>query len=105
MDSAAPCQFAGHARPSGLGAYFREGLGRAQIVLATGLMLGIVGLIAYRQSPAALLVIPLALIIALGVGRWAARRLGGGLTGDVYGAICELIEVGCLLGLSVWAVS
>lgn len=30
-------------------------------------------------------------------GGWAARRLGGGLNGDVYGAICELSELICLL--------
>jgi cobalamin synthase len=34
------------------------------------------------------------------VGRWAAGRLGGGLTGDVYGALCELTELVCLIGLS-----
>ena len=31
------------------------------------------------------------------LGGWAARRLGGGLNGDVYGAICELSELICLL--------
>jgi adenosylcobinamide-GDP ribazoletransferase len=30
---------------------------------------------------------------------WAARRLGGGLSGDVYGALVELGEVA---GLLVW---
>jgi adenosylcobinamide-GDP ribazoletransferase len=94
-----------YARSSGLGAYFREGLGRSQIALATVLMLVIVGAVASTQSFAVLLAIPLALVITLGIGAWAARRLGGGLTGDVYGAICELIEVCSLLGLSVWVVS
>ena len=30
-------------------------------------------------------------------GNWAAKRLGGGLNGDVYGATCELSELVCLL--------
>ena len=34
-------------------------------------------------------------------GRWAARRLGGGINGDVYGAICELSELLCLLYLGL----
>jgi adenosylcobinamide-GDP ribazoletransferase len=32
---------------------------------------------------------------------WAARRLGGGLSGDVYGALVELGEVAGLL-VGVW---
>lgn len=91
-----------YARPSGLGAYFREGLGRTQVVLATVLMLLIVGAVASTQSPAVLFAIPLAFLITWGIGTWVARRLGGGLTGDIYGAICEFIEVCCLLGLSLW---
>lgn len=42
-------------------------------------------------------------VTVFAVGRWAARRLGGGTTGDVYGALCELTELACLLGLSLWA--
>jgi adenosylcobinamide-GDP ribazoletransferase len=43
------------------------------------------------------LVAPVTVLIA---GRWAASRLGGGLTGDVYGALCELTELICLVVLS-----
>ncbi|MCL5996253.1 MAG: adenosylcobinamide-GDP ribazoletransferase [Chloroflexi bacterium] len=32
-------------------------------------------------------------------GRWASKRLGGGLTGDTYGAVCELVELVCLIFL------
>ncbi len=42
-----------------------------------------------------------ALAVALGLGWWASRRLGGGLTGDVYGALVVVCEVVMLLVLSV----
>jgi adenosylcobinamide-GDP ribazoletransferase len=34
----------------------------------------------------------IALLLGYGVARWMARQLGGGLTGDCYGAICELTQ-------------
>ena len=40
-------------------------------------------------------------LLVMSVGHWAARRLNGGLTGDVYGALCELTELVTLLGLSL----
>jgi adenosylcobinamide-GDP ribazoletransferase len=39
------------------------------------------------------------LLGAVGFAAWAAPRLGGGLTGDVYGATCEICEVLCLICL------
>ena len=44
-------------------------------------MLGLPGLIAGGLSA----------ILALGIGRWLMRLLPG-LTGDCYGAVCELVE-------------
>jgi adenosylcobinamide-GDP ribazoletransferase len=91
-----------YARQTGLGAYFRDGLGRAQVITATA-----VALLAAAAS--AREVVPLWTAFIIGgvtvfvVGKWAAKRLGGGLTGDVYGALCELTELLCLLGLSAWA--
>jgi len=38
-----------------------------------------------------------ALVVQLGVGLWAARRLGGGITGDVYGAGLVVSELAALL--------
>ena len=35
--------------------------------------------------------------LALILGAWAARRLGGGLTGDCYGATNEIVETFCLI--------
>jgi adenosylcobinamide-GDP ribazoletransferase len=85
------------ARTSGLGSYFHEGLGRIQVILATITVL-IVGVWLGTRSLITLLV---ALLATLALGRWAARRLGGGLTGDVYGAVCELVELLCLILLNI----
>ena len=87
-----------YARESGSGAVFRDGFGRAQVIRAT-LTVGITGLFMALVWPGgwralALLAAPVTVFF---VGKWAAPRLGGGLTGDVYGAICELTELLCLL--------
>ena len=80
---------------SGLGAQFRQGFGwpHVAIATATGVLVA-----AYAD---ALIMIPLILAFTLVFGHWAARRLGGGINGDVYGAICELSELLCLLALSM----
>ena len=48
-------------------------------------------------GPWGLLAMGAALAIVWGLGWWAARRLGGGLTGDVYGAASEIAEVVALV--------
>jgi adenosylcobinamide-GDP ribazoletransferase len=81
-----------YARTTGIGGYFREGLGRRQW-LAAGLSTILLLILAgwwIKPSMLALALVPL--IAVFGFGRWAAARLGGGLTGDVYGAIGELSE-------------
>jgi adenosylcobinamide-GDP ribazoletransferase len=85
-----------YARDSGAGAHFRDGLGRAQIIAASAFA----GIIAVLFGWPVLLIVLAAPITVLVAGRWAASRLGGGLTGDVYGAMCELTEVLCLVALS-----
>ena len=79
----------------GLGQLFREGLTWRQTIVTAvtavavaGLTLGVVGL------ALALCVWLLTIVIAW----WVQRRIPG-LTGDVYGAINELTEVGALLCL------
>jgi adenosylcobinamide-GDP ribazoletransferase len=57
--------------------------------------------LAWFVAPLALLVAPVAIVIALIGGVWSSRRLGGGLTGDVYGAIIVKIEVLALLTASL----
>ena len=90
------------ARASGSGAYLRAGLGRTQVITATIFAVLICGALAVvdRRAAIGLAAAPL---VALGAGRWAAGRLGGGLTGDVYGALCELTELACLWGAVLWA--
>ncbi len=92
-----------YARPSGMGAYFRQGLGQGQLVTASisSLLVGLTLFWLYPQRFALLVCLITAPLIVALVGRWAAGRLGGGLTGDVYGALCELTELVCLIGLSV----
>jgi len=90
------------ARLSGSANVFRVGFGRPQFSLACffmlSLTLGIAGALGRADF---LLLPPLALLIALGFGRWASAKLGGGLTGDVYGATCELTELALLLALGL----
>ncbi|MFQ3568415.1 MAG: adenosylcobinamide-GDP ribazoletransferase [Aggregatilineales bacterium] len=90
-----------YARQSGLGAYFREGLGGGQVASASAIALLTVILIA-RELLLVLIIVSVAVLAVTLIGRWAAHRLDGGLTGDVYGALCELTELLCLLGLSAW---
>jgi adenosylcobinamide-GDP ribazoletransferase len=46
------------------------------------------------------LLVPAALGAALLAGRWIAGRLGGGLTGDAYGFLIVVLEVGTICALS-----
>lgn len=91
-----------YARSSGMGAYFRQGLERMQIIIATVISLVIVLILSALNPlrPILWLIVIIPPLAVVMVGRWAAGRLGGGLTGDVYGALCELTELLCLIGLS-----
>jgi adenosylcobinamide-GDP ribazoletransferase len=92
-----------YARSTGLGAYFREGLGSRQWWIATACTVLITAALALFVHPILAGLFPLGLILALLLSRWAAQRLGGGLTGDVYGALCEIIELACLLCLAIFS--
>jgi adenosylcobinamide-GDP ribazoletransferase len=90
------------ARPNGIGNYFKVGLGRPQIIMASALAGLILISVALMLGSAWVLILALAApAVAIGFGNWASRRLGGGLTGDVYGAICEITELLCLLLLGL----
>jgi adenosylcobinamide-GDP ribazoletransferase len=89
-----------YAGGEGLGAYFQRGLTRWQLVHASLFALAACIAAAGASQFHSLLLLG-APMIALVAGRWAAQRLGGGLTGDVYGAVCELTETLFLLG-AVW---
>jgi adenosylcobinamide-GDP ribazoletransferase len=90
-----------YARPEGLGGSFRQGFERSHLGLGLGFTLMTSLFIALMWGPAGPLG-ALALVLMLGGGlflAWAAGRLGGGLTGDVYGAVCEGLELVCLWGV------
>lgn len=80
------------ARSSGMAAMFRAGLSRRIVFSATMFTalvctcLGARGVVAFVT----------AFVIAFLLARLAQNRLGG-LTGDIYGAICESVEVTVLL--------
>lgn len=80
------------ARPGGMGDYFRRGLGRRELVIAT-VFAGLAAVLLGWQG-AILWVAASAVLLAL--ARLALARLGG-LTGDVYGGIIELAEVAALV--------
>ncbi|GEM83700.1 adenosylcobinamide-GDP ribazoletransferase [Meiothermus hypogaeus] len=75
------------ARPEGLGARSREGL------VVPAFLLALPALVAFPWVGLAVVA------VMLGLAYWAARRLGGGLSGDVYGM---LVEMGELTGLLVF---
>ncbi len=58
-----------------------------------------IAVLAVWISPAVLVACAIAPAIAVVLGWWAARRLGGGLVGDVYGAIVVVAEVAVLVSL------
>ena len=82
-----------YARASGLGSFFREGFGRAQIAAASATAV----IVCAAFGPPVMLIGLAGPALAWIGGTWAARRLGGGLTGDVYGALCESTELVCLI--------
>lgn len=82
------------ARTEGLAVMFRAGLGRRQVLVASLLAALFVALAAGWAGLALLL---LGWLAAVGLARWTMARLPG-LTGDVYGATCEVVEVITLLG-------
>lgn len=83
------------ASQSGLGHSFRKELRRRDLVLATLVTMGAAWLIAGAAGIAALLLV---VLVAGLLARWWTRELGG-LTGDTYGALCEISEVVALATL------
>jgi adenosylcobinamide-GDP ribazoletransferase len=92
-----------YARPRGLGAAFKSGLRFPGVVVATLIALGALSVLGVAGLPSGPADLPLGpfLLVAAGVmvwlaGRWMAARLGG-LTGDTYGALDELVEAASLV--------
>jgi adenosylcobinamide-GDP ribazoletransferase len=97
-----------YARSQGAGSPFRARPRHLVLAsLALVVVLALASLLApvpfARAAIAALVVILLALFVATSWSAWAARRLGGGLTGDTYGALNELVELAVLIAVPVVA--
>jgi adenosylcobinamide-GDP ribazoletransferase len=99
-----------YARLQGLGSLFQRkssyiisatGVTLAVLAVATGVATALArgsGSLAGTAVLVALLAC-LTLAVTLAAATWASRRLGGGLTGDTYGAVNELVEL-AVLGLA-----
>lgn len=86
-------------REESLGRTMTAGLSRREVWLATLFVLIVQSVLGFG-SPwllVALLCLPLGHLLA----GWAAGKLGGGLTGDIYGFLCEVTEVLVLLLLAL----
>lgn len=97
-----------YARQHGLGSAFRRQV--RYLIAASGVALVLLAVAAgvatlqmrgtaKSSSPAAItagLLALIAIVVTLATAAWASRRLGGGLTGDTYGAVNELVEVAVL---------
>jgi adenosylcobinamide-GDP ribazoletransferase len=86
-----------YARPRGLGRAFKDGIGRRHVVLA-GLSAGLAAV--WLAGLAGAVLFGAATLLAWAAGIAVARRLGG-LTGDTYGALCELVETAVLVAFGV----
>jgi adenosylcobinamide-GDP ribazoletransferase len=86
-----------YARQTGLGSFFREGLNLPQITIAIATTITITAFIGLPY----LISLATGITFALGFSYWCSTRLNGGLTGDIYGAVCEVTEFTCLLTLTI----
>ncbi|MCX6046919.1 MAG: adenosylcobinamide-GDP ribazoletransferase [Chloroflexi bacterium] len=93
-----PYARADQATPS-LGGAMRQGLDPRHLYLATASTLFIF-MLGVLVNPTTVLSL-LGPVVGLCAARWAARQLNGGLTGDIYGALCEVTELLALFGLAL----
>jgi adenosylcobinamide-GDP ribazoletransferase len=84
------------ARVGGLGQSFQTQVGRAGFGFSTASAIVLAALIGGARGLAALLLV---WAVAYLLARWWTRDLGG-LTGDTYGALCEIAEVVALAVVS-----
>lgn len=77
------------ARPGGLGSSVQGQIALPQLIVVSVLVMSVATAIAGLGGLGAALLAGLA---AHAIGRWWTGDLGG-LTGDTYGAVCELVEV------------
>jgi len=84
------------ARAGGLGREFQAQARREDFAIATATAAGLAFILA---GPRGLLALVFVWAVSSGLARWWTRDLGG-LTGDTYGALCEIAEVVTLAVLS-----
>ena len=82
-----------YVRAEGVGRTMKDHARAGDLVLATTIAVAVVAAV---PEPFAAEALGAAFVVALGVAALAWWRIGG-LTGDVYGAVCELSETGVLL--------
>ncbi len=82
------------ARPTGLGQAYKAAAGRTDLAVATGF--AVLALAPSGAAGAGALLLTWA--VAALCARYACERIGG-LNGDVYGAISEVVEVAVLIAL------
>lgn len=68
------------------------------IVGAAAILACVIG---WFLDPLVFAIVPVAIAVSLLAGWWASKKLGGGLTGDVFGAIVVLIEVASLVTIGI----
>jgi adenosylcobinamide-GDP ribazoletransferase len=94
------------AGTGGLGAQIKTGSSGGMILASLAVplvvLVGIGGVLVYADTAGAagmgiLAGTALSLLVSLAVGKWFSSRLPG-LTGDTYGAICEIAETAYLTG-------
>lgn len=89
-----------YVREEGLGTAFQEGRGWWQVML--GAATAAAAAVLFLGGGGAIL-FGVAIVVALGLGRWMAGMLGG-MTGDTYGAVNEVGEVAVLvLGIALFS--
>ncbi len=89
------------ASATGLAAQFGAGFGRAQVITSSAIAILTIAALAVLLGWSLLALVAIPPLMVVSFGGWAARRLGGGLTGDVYGALCELVELICLICITI----
>jgi len=86
-----------YAKPSGLGKVFKQGVNWLKFVMATLIALAVAAALARLAGLAIILaIIPGIWVIVVIMATYLKRKFSG-LTGDTYGAINEVAEVGVLL--------
>jgi adenosylcobinamide-GDP ribazoletransferase len=88
-----------YGRQQGIGSAFASS-GRPWLATAFALLTVVAGAW-FLLGPVGIIVLILASLVSLLLGWWASRRLGGGLTGDCYGAANEIMEALALVLLLV----